>query len=214
MGTSKVRTLLLACVMIMLCAAMIVGGTYALWTKDVAVTNHLVAGKLNVKLERTALTKTYLNSQGVLVTEQGGYADLSGTTPPVNVFGFTDYGTDDQEKLVPGCVYEARLKLTNNGDVEITYDIIIQLCSDSTDLDRQLKVYINNEDRGYLSAFANDGTAVISTQDLEKQADAEFIVKIVFVDDADASDLDNDLAQGQKASFDLLVKAKQKTNAS
>ena len=208
MGKSKVRTLLVACVMIMLCAAMIVGGTYALWSDKVTVENHLTSGTLQVKLERISLTKTYLD-------DETGYLVTAG--PDTTIVDFTDTNTADDnvfgiedEKVVPCSEYEAKLRLTNNGDVAFTYDVIIKLNSASNALAEQLKVYIDGEDKGTLDQYAVDGKAVISTQTMAKNDTAkEFTVKIQFIND---NDINND-AQNKEVKFDLLVNAVQKTTA-
>lgn len=208
MGKSKVRTLLVACVMIMLCAAMIVGGTYALWSDNVTVENHLTSGTLQVKLERISLTKTYLD-------DETGYLVTAG--PDTTIVDFTDTNTADDnvfgiedEKVVPCSEYEAKLRLTNNGDVAFTYDVIIKLNSASNALAEQLKVYIDGEDKGTLDQYAVDGKAIISTQIMAKNDTAkEFTVKIQFIND---NDINND-AQNKEVKFDLLVNAVQKTTA-
>lgn len=208
MGKSKVRTLLVACVMIMLCAAMIVGGTYALWSDNVTVENHLTSGTLQVKLERISLTKTYLD-------DETGYLVTAG--PDMTIVDFTDTNTADDnvfgiedEKVVPCSEYEAKLRLTNNGDVAFTYDVIIKLNSASNALAEQLKVYIDGEDKGTLDQYAVDGKAIISTQTMAKDDTAkEFTVKIQFIND---NNINND-AQDKEVKFDLLVNAVQKTTA-
>jgi predicted ribosomally synthesized peptide with SipW-like signal peptide len=192
----------------MLCAAMIVGGTYALWSDNVTVENHLSSGTLQVKLERISLTKTYLdNETGYLVTAgpDTTMIDFTDTnTADDNVFGIED------EKVVPCSEYEAKLRLTNNGDVAFTYDVIIKLNSASNALAEQLKVYIDGEDKGTLDQYAVDGKAVISTQTMAKNdAAKEFTVKIQFIND---DDVNND-AQDKEVKFDLLVNAVQKTTA-
>ncbi len=208
MGKSKVRTLLMACVMIMLSAAMIVGGTYALWSDNVTVENHLSSGTLQVKLERISLTKTYLDDEtGYLVT----------TDPDTTIVDFTDTNTADDnvfgiedEKVVPCSEYEAKLRLTNNGDVAFTYDVIIKLNSASNALAEQLKVYIDDEYKGTLDQYAVDGKAIIFTQTMAKNDVAkEFTVKIQFINDNNI----NNEAQGKEVKFDLLVNAVQKTTA-
>ena len=63
----KMRTLLLACVTILLCVTMIAGGTYALFTDEVRLSNHLIAGDMDITLERIALNgKTLNNTTGFL----------------------------------------------------------------------------------------------------------------------------------------------------
>lgn len=220
MGTSKVRTLLLACVMIMLCAAMIVGGTYALWTQELKVTNHLQSGKLNVTLERISYTKKYLNESGYLVDEgpQNIPFDFSASTSE-NVFGINE----ETDKLVPGSEYSVRLKLSNNGDVAFTYDIVLETYEVTNDLADQLLVSVVKHNRDGadttvvdsvpLSEYIGEnGQVVISTQQMAVGDDAkfEFTVKIEFADD----DANNYKAQSGKASFDLLVRARQATSAS
>lgn len=208
MGRSKIRTLLMASVMIMLCAAMIVGGTYAMWSDEVRLGNHLVAGKLDVKLERISLTKTYLdNATGYLVTESNAnvvdFSDSESTTE--NVFGI-------DELLVPGSAYEARLRLTNNGDVAFTYDVTVKLTSISGDLAEQLKVYVSYGDgdleyKGTLSQYSTNGLAVVSRSAMTSADTAKvFIVRIEF--DGDGTNA----AQNDEATFDLLVTANQETN--
>lgn len=185
MGKNKVRTLLVACVMILFATALIIGGTFALWSDNVSVENHLSAGSLKVKLERINLTKTYLDDEtGYLVlSEDTATVDLtSSTTANVNVFGI-----GESEKTVPGAYYDAKLRLINNGDVAFSYEVIIKLTSVSNELSQQLKVYVDGVDKGYLSEYANDGEAIISTQTMAKNDSAkEFSVKIVF-DDLDAN---------------------------
>lgn len=221
MGKNKDRTLFSASLMILLCLIMLIGGTYALWTRGVPITNHLTAGALNVKLERISLTKTYLdNDTGYLVTTQPDttVVDFSGTSEgnAQNVFGLTNHGASNAEKIVPGCAYEARMRITNNGDVAFTYEVIIRLNSASNALAEQLKVYVAEGDgvlvdAGFLSAYATeDGTAIVSTQAMAKNdAAKEFTVKLEFVNDTTV----NNAAQAQTADFDLLVNAVQKTNA-
>lgn len=217
MGKSKFRTLLMASVMIMLCAATIVGGTYALWSDNVQVKNHLSAGTLNVELKRTSLTKTYLDgTTGELIDfTDDTEVDFSGSTTEnaenSNVFGLNDYGTEAEEKIVPNSAYKVRLKLINNGDVAVDYVVKIDLTSTSNDLAGQLKVQVADGDgtlvdKGYLSQYTQNGLAEISSGSLIKGGNAEFTVKITF-----ESGEDNNSAQSQTAEFDLLVEATQKT---
>lgn len=212
MVKSKVRTLLLASVMIMLCTVMIVGGSYALWSGNVTVSNHLQAGSLKVELYRTSLTKLTLGEDGYLKSDTDdnpiNFSDTN--TETNNVFGIAD-----DEKVVPGASYEATMKLVNSGSVAFTYDIIIEL-KELTDNNRalanQLKVYVDDVDKGALSSFIGDNnTAVIST-DLTVKANentSEFTIKIEFVNNTDNTT--NNAAQKQEVSFDLIINATQTT---
>lgn len=201
----KGSSFLVACAIMLLCIVLMIGGGYALWSDSASVENHLTAGTLKVKLERISLTKTCLDdTTGYLaVSEDTTTVDLtSSTTQTVNVFGI-----GENEKIVPCASYDAKLRLTNNGDVAFSYEVIIKLTSVSNELAGQLKVYVDNVDMGYLSAYADAGQAIVATSTMAKNDTAkEFSVKIVF------ADLDeNNAAQNQQAMFDLLVNAVQLT---
>ena len=203
---NKIKTLLMSCVIMTLCAAMIVAGTFALWSDSVKVENHLTAGTMSVKLERISLTKTYLNNETgkMATTTNTTIVDFSNTnTSNANVF---DIAND--EKVVPSSAYEATLKLSNNGDVAFSYDVIIKLNSNNNALAEQLEIYVDGTSKGMLSDFAVDGKAVISKQEMLKNDSAkEFTVKVVFVND---DDVNND-AQNKEVKFDLMVNAVQLT---
>ena len=208
MEEHKGSSFLVACAIMLLCIVLMIGGGYALWSDSASVENHLTAGTLKVKLERISLTKTCLDdTTGYLaVSEDTTTVDLtSSTTQTVNVFGI-----GENEKIVPCASYDAKLRLTNNGDVAFSYEVIIKLTSVSNELAGQLKVYVNGVDKGYLSAYADAGQAIVATSTMAKNDTAkEFSVKIVF------ADLDeNNAAQNQQAMFDLLVNAVQLTEES
>lgn len=214
MGRKRVRTLLLASVTIMLCMALLIGGTYALWSKTVSVTNHLVAGNLDLKLERIALSKTMLdNETGYMKTVSNtDTVDLT-TSSDVNVFGI-----EESELVVPTSRYEATLKLTNNGSVAFTYQIVIKLIEVDEELAEQLMVSVNGVEKGYLSTFnAQDGQVVVASADasaVEKGQATTFRVKVEFKDDAaeGVTDIINNDAMNKKVEFDLIVKAVQLTS--
>lgn len=205
MGKSKIKTMLLASVMIMLCAAMIVGGTYSLWTGNVTVENHLVAGSLDAQLGRTGLAKYTLNEKGGLSeVEDKNYVDFSGSTPE-NVFGL---GKD--EKVVPCSYFEARLNLKNNGTVAFDFTVSIKLNGQTNALAEQLKVTVNGKELGALSEFVEGSKlAVIHSGTLANNSNSEFTVRITFIDDTNV----NNNAKEQKLSFDLIVDAIQNTGA-
>ena len=181
MGKSKIGTLLMSCTMMLLCVATIVGGTFALWSDSAKVENHLTAGTLKVKFERISLIKTYLDTEtGYLVT----------TNPDTTVVDFTNtntaqtnaFGIANNEKIVPGSSYQAKFKLTNNGDVAFNYDVIIKLTSGDVDLAKQIKIYLDDIDMGTLDTFAVDGKAIILAQTMAKNDLAkEFTIKVEFI---------------------------------
>lgn len=210
MGKSKVRTLLTACVMIMLCAAMIVGGTYALWSDKVEVNNHLSAGMLKVSLQRTYLEK-YTLGDDMYMTKT---TDDTIAPATANIFGMGN------EVVVPTSYYAARLKLTNDGDVAINYEIKVVVKNDSDkELAKQVKVFIGEGeignvtyDEGKYLVTETDGNVTLTQFTIgngfidKNQTGKVFWVKIVF-----ENRHDNNAAQNKRAEFDLLVTATQRT---
>ena len=61
------RILLVSCSIILLCLMIITGLTYALFTDQFSVGNHLEAGRLNVTLERTHLEYSVLDEFGAFL---------------------------------------------------------------------------------------------------------------------------------------------------
>lgn len=199
---NKARTLMVASVMIMLCVGMAIGGTYALFTDKVEVENHLVAGNLNITLERTKLVKNTLNNNGYLQkTEVTTVKDFSNDTNS-NVF---DIGSN--EFLVPASYYEATMRVSNNSSIAFEYDIVIRLTSASNKLAEQMNVYIDGVKKGTLSEFtASSQLANIGSGTVVPGNSREFIVKIEFASNS------GNITQGQSVKFDLAVEATQKTN--
>ena len=201
MGQNKLRVLLIASIMIMICAATLVGGTYALWSKKVEVNNHLVAGKLDLKLERTKLVKSEVNEKGYITNESStDVVDLGASN--ANAFGI-----EDDELIVPTSSYEAEIKLTNNGSVAVQYEVIIKL-TDGEELAGQLMVSVDGEEKGYLSTFSGDEERTITSKALAINDSSTFTIKVEFVNNDDT----NNAVMSKESKFDLVIKAVQKTS--
>lgn len=208
------RALLVSVSVILLCMTVIVGMTWALFTDMQKVSNHLQAGDLEITLRRTELTKTTLNASGKLVTSEPD-------TNPKNFSNPTEesvFGIVEGEKIVPGTKYVAKMQIENHSDVAFGYWIEI-VCTDKTngeDLAKQLKVTVNTG--SVASAFVNEGLIVGGSDnyvgELVIGEAAEFTVTVEFLDSLIAeNNIDNnDLAQGEKLSFDLVVHAVQATD--
>lgn len=214
-STNRKRALLVSASVILLCMSIIVGMTWALFTDTQTVSNHLQAGDLSITLKRTELTKTTLNTQGKLVTSDPDDTVVNFSNPTdENVFGIVE-----DEKIVPGTKYVAKMQIENHSDVAFGYWIEI-VCTDKTngaDLAKQLKVTVNTGSDA--SAFVNDGLTVKGADggyigELIVGASAEFTVTVEFLDSFVAENgIDhNDLAQGENLSFDLVVHAVQATD--
>jgi len=225
-GTKTRRVLIISNLIILLCMAIILGMTWALFTDTAMVKNHLQAGDLKIKLERTELEKITLNDKGYFTTdtystdvnaENTAYRDFTGLTKE-NVFDI-----QNGERIVPGATYVAKMKITNQGDVAFKYWIQIATQNDpenqpsSAELAKQLDVTV--------TVLGKDGRTVTKRLDASlfvgSEADAigvlgindysEFTVTVKFVDDREDETLDNDAAQGKQVYFDLVVHAVQYT---
>lgn len=213
-NTSRTRTLLVSCVVILLNVAIIVGVTWALFTDTQKVSNHLQAGDLSITLKRTELTKTTLNTNGYLVEQPTDTTVVNFSNPTdANVFGL-----GENEKIVPGSKFVAKMDIANNSDVAFGYWIEI-VCTDKesgANLAKQLKVIVNTGSDA--SAFVNDGLTVKGENgyvgELGIGATAAFTVTVEFLDSfvAENNIENNDLAKGENLSFDLVVHAVQATN--
>ena len=184
--------------------------TFSLFTDAEFVNNHLKAGDLDVTLERTKLTSTYLTDRGFLTTAVNDQKkDFSNNTDE-NVFGL------DGALIVPLSEYEAEMVLTNNSDVAFNY--WIQIVTDEKsgeNLAEQLEVTvtIKNEDGTTQTKRLAEGLWVGSASDalgvLAVGEDCEFSVNIKFLDDRSVEEIENNDAQGESVYFDLVVYASQ-----
>ena len=217
--SKRVRVITLSCVTVLCCIAIIIAGTFALFTDDVQVTNHLQAGNLKVKLTRNSYCNLLLNNQGLLeeVTSDVD-TDFTGANPS-NIFGLVP-STDEVEgtKLVPGCVLEATFTLDNIGDVAFNYYLQFTLNLQDEEvanaLANQLELTItvgDNEplDTVKLSELGENNTLTTGTlaQILSKSS-GQFTVKLEFVN-ITSDEITNNLAQGQAVYVDMYVHAVQ-----
>lgn len=210
--TKKKRSILMSVLTLMLCLALVAGGTYALFTDSATIQNHLQAGTLDVKLTRVELVKTTLDGKGFLVkgdpnTERVDFSEKINR----NLFDITN-----TEKIVPGTKYEAKLELKNESDVAFGFWIDV-VCTDKTkgeDLAKQLKVTVLSDEH---YAYVGDGLTVKgdSSDYIDVLAIGDtvtFTVIVEFVDShVDNTIGPNDLAQGEEIHFDLIVSAVQVT---
>ena len=215
--TKAKRILLISCSVILLCMSIISGMTYALFTEEINVKNHLQAGNLDVTLTRTNLTYAMLDTEGYL-TETTNEDDLSLTTSTdENVFGLTDDAV-----IVPGSFFDAELTLTNDGNVAFEYGVKLVILS--TDVDKDLA------DQIVVTITGTDGAVVVDKKPISEMtskdailvgkmgrnaagATAEkhvFNVKVEFLDDVtnNLAKPNNDVMK-QSVAFDLIVEAVQ-----
>lgn len=195
--SSNRLTILAACIAIVLSLSAIVGGTFALFSADVAVTNNVLqAGSLSVKLERISLQATDLEN-GVLVPGQdvadSPAKDFSNSQE--NVFGL-----DGNDVIVPGSEYIATMRLTNTGTVAFDFTASLQITDDNAEakLSEQLTLKLvdmnDNELQNGTVYAGNDNT---------------FTFKVVLI----FNDLStNNAVMNAGAKVNLLISCTQKTN--
>lgn len=221
-GTNRKRALLVSSSVILLCMAVIIGMTVALFTDTKKVVHHLQAGDLQITLKRTALTKATLNASGYLTetvvqTEADDPVDFTDPSDK-NVFGLLVKDGTAVEKIVPGSKLVAKMKVENNSDLAFGYWIEI-VCRDKSAgefLAKQLKVTVNTGTEQ--SDFVGNGLAVKGEDGgyvgtLAVGDTKDFTVTVEFLDSAIQGNgiADNNLAQKQMLDFDLVVHAVQTT---
>lgn len=223
------RSLLVACSVILVCLAVIVGSTFALFTDTVQVRHHLKAGKLDITLIRTNLKTTTLdNTTGYLVDKENPQdVDFSNTTvsDTKNIFDITD-----DLIVVPDTAFEAEMLIGNNigtsevdghaSNVAYAYWIDIIFDSEtSAKLAEQLKVTVTTANGSIDGKYLNEEGLSVGSQNapvgtLAIGSSSYFTVKVEFVDDFDTDiEFDNNNAMDEEVKFDLVVNAVQVTRS-
>ncbi len=235
---NRTRALVISIITIIICLALLAGGTYALWTKKVTVTNHLlVSGKMDLTLTRTKLVKHMLDeSTGYMkdVTDENAVELKDTTTGDVNVFGLAipteNKKENATEHIVPTSAYTATLEISNpkeKSDVAFTYNVYLALTSaltdgENNDLAEQITVSVyadgdtskdpssSKKLSAYISTVDKSNRALILAHNVAVTKSDTFAIKIEF-DNLDSSV--NNLVMDQTAIFDIVVEATQATTA-
>ncbi len=208
--SKRSRIILLSCITVLCCVALIVGGTFALFTYKREVTNHLQAGELKAILTRTKLQATTLGDDGQLKTATNAEPKDFTQQNTDNIFGLKT-----QETVAPGCSFTATLTLQNQGTVAFVYWVEVSGITGDKELQDQLQFTVSVTDgdsksellsSDQIGTVMGNATAPIGT--ILRGASAEFTVTLTFVDTSA-----NNTAQAKTASFDLIVHAQQVTAA-
>ena len=203
----KKRSLILSVLALMLSLALFAVGTYALFSDQVDLKNHLYAGTLDITLTRTNLKSTTLdNKTGTLVHKEDPI-DKDFTAP--NEYNVFDIGENDL--IVPQAGYTAEMKISNNSDVTFGYWLQI-IYDDDYDLALadQMLVTVTTVD-GTREAVLSEIVGLIGSEEkpigvLEKTGSQFFTVSMKFLDLASVV---NNAAESQSLEFDLIVHAVQ-----
>ena len=199
----RTKVLLLSMVIICLSVAVVVGGTYSLFTGEVTVNNHLKAGNLQVGLERTSFTQTVLSDDGILKPETDNTTvDLTKDNNPVfNI-----------ENAVPTAYYEAEVKVTNKGTVAFNYGVAFIFNKDNNateiqkDFASQINITVTCGDKTETFLLSEAANKKIDLGILLTGKNNSFKIKASFKDLATNNDV-----QGKELEFDLQVYATQAT---
>lgn len=196
------RKLLLALLTIAVCIALLVAGTYALFSADFPVTNHLAAGNLSATLVRDNLETVTLNAGGNLTsTTDGRDKDFTNASSENNNL----FDLAEGVCVAPGCRFTADMVLTNTGTVAFSYWIEVVLKSEANAFAAQLTVSVTSADvtakeplaEGITLGSEGEGLGVVIVG-----SSARFSLSVEF------SDLENNNdAQDQMVEFDMIVHA-------
>lgn len=214
MASKRLKTLLVCALSIMLCVTAVAVGTYALFSDNVTVKNHLQAGTLKATLTRTLLEKYEIGTDGYLHHSEDSNAKdfTNSTTDDDNIFDLADGAI-----LVPGSTYEATMKIENKGTVAFDYNVTVVLTTPQGDeseaFANQLKFTTGKVgETGTSTTLAAAGSNPIFSGFLKGgAASAEsFFIKIEFINENGTV---NNAAQAGDVKFDLVVTATQQTTA-
>ena len=211
----KMKTLLSAAVLSMLGVSLLVGGTYALFSSKVSVTNHLKAGNLNISLVRTSYTKLVLDADGFLEEKTDSTETDFTTANDQNIFGL-----EANELIVPTSKFSADLKLINGKKVDgsyvkssVAFTYSVKLIKDdesNSDLLDQLEVTVTKDTTTVTKKLSEcENLEVFSGVMTTSDEYSAFTVALEFLNLADS---ENNKAQEKEASFDLVIEAIQKTS--
>lgn len=211
--SKSLRAVLISLVTVCICLALIIGGTYALFSDNVEVNSHLAAGSLKVKLDRVSYRECVLTEDGVLAESQpdNKRIDLTNTTTD-------DIKLFDVENSVPGCWYEVTLELANGGNVAFDYGMKMlwngaEASEGEKALAEQIQITVTEGDKTLAEfmlgdcATAGDGNGNIALGAmLAEDAAKKIVIRATFINDDE-----NNTVQENSIAFDLQVYATQKT---
>jgi hypothetical protein len=209
----KIKSLIIACATLLLCFGVVTASTYAIFTDGAVVTHHLVAGTLDVTLERTKLERVVLDKttgELILVTDDEDASFTDSTD--ANIFGI-----ESEEVVVPGTRYTAYLSLGNGGNVAFDYTVKIVVHGDengNTNALAEQMVFVATEGgetvaEKTLAEIKEAGLVLYSSEMNNLSTEKEFAISVEFRNVT--LDGENDRAQNQEVYFDLVVEAVQKT---
>ena len=200
------RKLLVTMLTIAVCLALLVAGTYALFSREFPVKNHLISGNLKITLTRTKLETVTLGESGHLVTSTDPNPKDFTTADEANIFDIQGGAT-----VAPGCRFTAELKLTNEGTVAFAY--WLEVITDDGDKELAKQIIVKLTADGETQEGTVDTNLKIGSDDngigiVAVKESAEFSVSVEFPDLEN-----NNEARDQSITFDIVIHAIQDVNA-
>ena len=198
----RVRTMLLSMIVVCLSMTLVIGGTYALFSDQVTVNNHLAAGSLDVGLQRISYQACEIGSNGMLSTGTANTTTVDLTADNSSLFSV--------DKAVPGSWYQADIRVSNNGDVAFDYGVRILWDTSTatpaqTTLAGQIRITVSVGSTQMAQFVLTDLEDVDLGSIMADGAAQVFTVKAEFVNSEE-----NNAAQQSSLDFDLQVYAVQK----
>lgn len=217
----KARVLLISMVTMCMSLALIVCATYALFTGQVDVNNHLAAGSLEIGFLWTGTDSYALNDKGQLSEDSVTYnpaKDLEQTSEKLfNISG-----------AVPGSSYTVNLQVSNQGSVAFEYGVrILWEVNTEDEVDDELETLLAGQIEITVTCGTKTETFKLSESagkdvylgilyaDANTDPSQNFSVKAEFIDDGISDDVEspNNKVQGISLNFDLQLYATQATDA-
>lgn len=220
-----IRALLISCLTMACCIAVIAVATYAMFSDTVTLTTHLSAGTLKVTLVRTAHSSKLLNNDGVLEFTETAAEEVDFTTA-------TDKNAlalPDNTLFVPESEVSATFKIANESSVAFSYWVDVNfytvngsektLITDASQFNafaKQLQVTVTPQGGravgGSLGAdniqinvgSSSSPVGVLYAKDSGKTTSGSFTITVKFVNSNE-----NNAAQNASVYFDMVVTATQ-----
>lgn len=184
----KSKAIMISAAVVLLCAAIVIGASFALFSQQTAVETYLSAGRLSANLVRTDLKGQFVDGNGILgaettVDEDVDLSDTDNTTNAAFAFG----SNSSVIYNVPGVWEEAFFRLTNSGNVAFDSTLAFSFVDNAPSADTpesrladKLVVTVSDNlgsvlKTGSLTEVVNGGAITLNTRQL---AGGSFVFRI------------------------------------
>lgn len=204
MKSSHIKGLLIASGVAVIALAGTIGGTFALFNRNLDVVTHVKIGNLNFSFVRSKFTEKALNERGYL-EDKTDNTEIDLSENGAKAFDLSD--------VAPGSEAEAFFKLTNIGGTAFETSLSLvnievkendQVSSDVSWLENVSVTCNEGEDT--IASFALSEPEAIAIGDLEKGGTSSFSLKFIF----DKESIGNE-AQNKEISFGIRLSCTQLT---